>query len=209
MNVSATLNAVKLLVKPSLCLPHATIASFDKLPIAISEFLSTADHIGKPDIRAIVLDKDNCFAKPKENAIYGPYTDHFLALQSAFPHLNLLIVSNSAGTGDDIGGKEAKLLEVATGVHVFRHSIKKPGCGSDVLNHLITNSSVGLSRPSQVAVVGDRLLTDVMMANLMGAWAVWVKDGVVRNDNPFSRLEKAMPHTLGRLGFRAPSPQNP
>lgn len=30
-----------------------------------------------------------------------------------------------------------------------------------------------------MAIVGDRLTTDVMMANLMGSFAVWVKDGVV------------------------------
>lgn len=37
----------------------------------------------------------------------------------------------------------------------------------------------GVTRPDQIAMVGDRLTTDVMMANLMGSYAVWVKDGVV------------------------------
>jgi phosphatidylglycerophosphatase GEP4 len=37
----------------------------------------------------------------------------------------------------------------------------------------------GVTRPEQVAVVGDRLSTDVVMANLMGGYGVWVKDGVV------------------------------
>jgi len=37
----------------------------------------------------------------------------------------------------------------------------------------------GVTRPDQIAIVGDRLMTDVMMANLMGSYAVWVKDGVV------------------------------
>ena len=36
---------------------------------------------------------------------------------------------------------------------------------------------------SQIAVVGDRLFTDVMMANLMGSYCVWVKDGVVEEKN--------------------------
>jgi len=40
----------------------------------------------------------------------------------------------------------------------------------------------GVTRPEHVAIVGDRLTTDVMMANLMGSWAVWVKDGVVRRE---------------------------
>jgi phosphatidylglycerophosphatase GEP4 len=37
----------------------------------------------------------------------------------------------------------------------------------------------GVTGPEQVAVIGDRLTTDVMMANFMGSYAVWVKDGVV------------------------------
>jgi phosphatidylglycerophosphatase GEP4 len=38
---------------------------------------------------------------------------------------------------------------------------------------------IGVTSPDQIAVVGDRLSTDVMMANLMGSYAIWVKDGVV------------------------------
>lgn len=37
----------------------------------------------------------------------------------------------------------------------------------------------GVTRPEQIAVVGDRLSTDVMMANLMGGYGVFVKDGVL------------------------------
>ena len=94
----------------------------------------------------------------------------------------MLIVSNSAGTNDDPGHEEARHLTEATGVQVLKHSTKKPGCGPNVLGYLIKGSKNGLSRSSQVAVIGDRLFTDVMMANLMGAWSIWVKDGVVRND---------------------------
>ena len=35
-----------------------------------------------------------------------------------------------------------------------------------------------ITSPSQIAVVGDRLLTDVMMANMMGSYGFWIKDGV-------------------------------
>lgn len=34
-------------------------------------------------------------------------------------------------------------------------------------------------RADQIVVVGDRLLTDMCLANEMGSWGVWVKDGVV------------------------------
>lgn len=37
----------------------------------------------------------------------------------------------------------------------------------------------GVTSPSQIAVVGDRLSTDMMLANMMGSYGVWVQDGVV------------------------------
>lgn len=73
MNVSATFSAIKLLVKPSLCLPHVTVPTFDGISLPISRTLALANGGQEPDIRAVVLDKDNCFAKPKENIIYKPY----------------------------------------------------------------------------------------------------------------------------------------
>lgn len=73
MNVSATLKVFKLLQNPSLCLPHATVPTFDRVPSSIATALTAANGGQRPDIRAIVLDKDNCFAKPKENRIHEPY----------------------------------------------------------------------------------------------------------------------------------------
>ena len=43
-----------------------------------------------------------------------------------------------------------------------------------------------MTKPTHIAVVGDRLLTDVMMANMMGSWSVWVRDGVEEERNPVS-----------------------
>ena len=73
MNVSGTLNAFKLLFNPSLCLPHASISNFSQLPIPLSTAFNTGEKGELPDIRAVVLDKDNCFARPKENEIYEEY----------------------------------------------------------------------------------------------------------------------------------------
>ena len=96
-----------------------------------------------------------------------------------FPGPRVLIVSNSAGTRDDPHGKEAKILEHATGVKVFNHSTKKPGCGLDVFSYFQSIPNIRVDHPSHIAVIGDRLFTDVIMANKMGAWSIWIKDGVV------------------------------
>ena len=105
-----------------------------------------------------------------------------------------MIVSNSAGTNDDHHDKEAEILEKATGVEVFRHPKKKPGCAIDVLNYLRSGNVPGLTRPDQVVVVGDRIFTDVIMANMMGAWSIWVKDGVARSNGVVRLTEVYVKH---------------
>lgn len=87
-------------------------------------------------------------------------------------------------------------MEKNTGVFVLTHSAKKPGCGSDIMAYFRQHPETGVTHPSHVAVVGDRLMTDVMLANMMGAWAFWIRDGVVpmRQKSlvsaPSSRLRK-------------------
>jgi phosphatidylglycerophosphatase GEP4 len=46
------------------------------------------------------------------------------------------------------------------------------------MKHFRSAPDVEITSPSQIAVVGDRLLTDVVMANMMGSHGIWVKEGV-------------------------------
>ena len=77
MNISGTLNVFKLIREPTLCLPQATVSTFNHLPVPLSKAFEGKDG-KKVDIRAVILDKDNCFAVPHENEIYGPYKVSFL-----------------------------------------------------------------------------------------------------------------------------------
>jgi phosphatidylglycerophosphatase GEP4 len=70
LNVSATLNVFRVLARPGLCLPHATVSTFNDLPVPLNRAF---EKYGKVDIRAVVLDKDDCFARPNEKEIYKPY----------------------------------------------------------------------------------------------------------------------------------------
>lgn len=106
--------------------------------------------------------------------------DHFEKLKAAYPGRKLLIVSNTAGaTSFDGKLSLAAELEEATGLPVLPHSSKKPGCGSEIMEYFKKHPETGVSHPSQIAIVGDRLSTDIMMANLMGSWGFWIRDGVV------------------------------
>ena len=73
MNISATFSVFKLFRDPALCLPHCTISTFNQLPIPLSKAFVKRHGEKDVDIRAVVLDKDNCFARPKENVVYSPY----------------------------------------------------------------------------------------------------------------------------------------
>ena len=186
MNLSGTLNAFKVLLNPGLCLPHYTVSTFNDIPVPLSRAFR---HGEKPaDIRAVILDKDNCFAIPHQDEIHAPYRERFQELRKAYPGSRLLIVSNTAGTHDDRGHASAEILEKNTGVQVLRHSTKKPGCGDEIMAFLRSQKDVDITSPSQVVVVGDRLLTDTMMANMMGSYGVWVKDGIPGQKGFVSRL---------------------
>ncbi|KAG9240173.1 mitochondrial PGP phosphatase [Calycina marina] len=209
LNVSATFNVFRLLTRPPLCLPHATVSTFNQLPVPLNAAFDKK--YGKVDIRAVVLDKDNCFAWPKENGVYKPYEDHFQRLRTAYPGRRLLIVSNTAGALSlDTTLTLASAVTVSTGLHVLPHASKKPGCGADIMVYFAQHPETGVTRPEHVAVVGDRLSTDVMMANLMGSYAVWVKDGVVPREEigVFARLEQKIGGWLQKKGYEAPVPES-
>ncbi|KAM3505671.1 hypothetical protein MY10362_002823 [Beauveria mimosiformis] len=178
LNLSASLNATRLLFKPSICLPHHTVSTFNDLPIPLDSVLHARGL--KANIRAVVLDKDDCFAYPDAKEVYGPYKDHFEKLRKAYPGRKLLVVSNTSGaTTWDKNLSQAAEVQRSTGVHVLPHAVKKPGCGPEIMAYFEKHPETGVTDPSQVAVVGDRLTTDMMLANMMGGWGFWIRDGVV------------------------------
>lgn len=69
-NLSATLNIFRVIANPNLCLPHATVSTFKDLPVPLNKAF---EKYGKVSIKAVVLDKDDCFARPHENEVYKPY----------------------------------------------------------------------------------------------------------------------------------------
>ncbi|EGX89460.1 hypothetical protein CCM_07712 [Cordyceps militaris CM01] len=178
LNLSASLHATRLLFKPSLCLPHHTVSTFNDLPIPLDSALHARGL--QANIRAVVLDKDDCFAYPDAKEVYEPYKEHFEKLRRAYPGRKLLIVSNTSGaTTWDRDLAQAAAVARGTGVYVLPHAVKKPGCGEDVMAYFRSHPETGVTDASQVALVGDRLTTDMMLANMMGGWGFWIRDGVV------------------------------
>ena len=114
-----------------------------------------------------------------ENA--DQFQNHFASMMSMYPPAShkLLIVSNTAGTPTgDPSGADTRLLEESTQVPVLKHDTKKPGCGAEVMAYFRKHPESGVTHPGQVCIVGDRLFTDMMLANMMGSYGLWVRDGV-------------------------------
>ncbi|RKF77717.1 Phosphatidylglycerophosphatase GEP4, mitochondrial [Golovinomyces cichoracearum] len=208
-----TLNLLRLVTRPNLCLPQATISTFADLPVPLDEaFLSN----GKGNLRnrnvnieAVVLDKDNCFAVPHTNTVHEPY--QFEQLKAAYPNGRLLIVSNTAGTisVDPVGQLASEVQKATGGVRVLRHAIRKPGCHEEILEYFRHQCpGVNITRPDQIAIVGDRITTDVMLANVMGSYAVWVQNGIVPREETsiFARLEQKLVSLLIRRSYQPPEP---
>lgn len=72
-----------------------------------------------------------------------------------------------------------------------------------------------IQSPNEIAVVGDRLGTDVIMAGMMGSWSVWCKEGVFEvgeegkvGRNVLEKMEVWIERFLReRKGCMAPAPK--
>ncbi|KAJ5353763.1 hypothetical protein N7541_006327 [Penicillium brevicompactum] len=218
-----------LLKQPSQFLPHLTIPTFTHLPENLGPHLIKESGPGAPkripSIRALVLDKDNtlCAAKTttfppnilsKLSALRNSPTSPF---QTSTNPNSILIVSNRAGShstfDNEVRDLEGQLAHLR--IPVFRlpaGTEKKPFCGQEVVAWFQERGVV--ESADEIAVVGDRLGTDVLMAGMMGSWSVWCKEGVFDigeegkpERNLLEKMEVWIEKFLRRRGIEAPLPK--
>ncbi|KAI2787703.1 hypothetical protein POX_f08078 [Penicillium oxalicum] len=190
-----------LLRQPTQFLPHLTIPTFTHLPENLGPHLlkatptSTSPPARTPTIRALVLDKDNTLCPPKTTTFPPSIITKLSALRTSptspfnmthNPHA-ILIVSNRAGShptfDSEVASLESQLSHLQ--IPVFRlpaGAAKKPFCAEEVVQWFRDREVI--SSASEIAVVGDRLGTDVLMAGMMGSWSVWCKEGVFEVGEP-------------------------
>ncbi|CAG8046501.1 unnamed protein product [Penicillium salamii] len=215
-----------LLKQPSQFLPHLTIPTFAHIPENLGPHLVPKKDLQQrtPSIRALVVDKDNtlCAAKTttfppnilaKLSALRDSPTSPF---QTSTNPNSILIVSNRAGShstfDNEVRDLEAQLAHLH--IPVFRlppGTEKKPFCGEEVVAWFKERGVVQSSH--EIAVVGDRLGTDVLMAGMMGSWSVWCKEGVFDvgeegkpERNILEKMEVWIEKLLRNRGLEAPSP---
>ncbi|KAI5305004.1 hypothetical protein KEM56_005523 [Ascosphaera pollenicola] len=196
---------------PAMLMPHLVIPTFLQLPEDVGAHLllssppsSSSSGAKPPDIRALVLDKDNTLTPPEELGFPAPYLEKLAALRkSPTSPFNMernpdgvLVVSNTVGSSPKYEAEAREIEKLLAdlkipifrsfaqgkgddGAHLASQSNKKPLNHAAIVSYLKAKKAI--DSPSQIAVVGDRLATDVLMASMMGAWSVHVRDGVTMN----------------------------
>ena len=206
--------------EPSSLLPHHTIPTLLALPLPVGSSLPSLPGSGKkPTIKALVLDKDNTICPPETAVVHKAYREKIEQIKASpefagRPH-SILIVSNTAGsTRSQPHETEAKQLEQELGLPVLRQQPgrKKPLCSPDVLSYFKEHGIT--ENPAEIAFVGDRLATDVLVAREAGSWSIWCRDGWRDPVQPgkdhrgfFAKIESVMERILRqRFGKIAPLP---
>lgn len=193
-------NSLTFVGNPGLLVPHLKKRTLLDLPLSLGPSLPT-----KPRIRALVLDKDNTICPPNTTLIHPEYREAINVLKTS-PQLShhadsIIIVSNSAGsTQSSKHEREAQYLESQLRLPVLRQwklrpGLTKPRIGPYVAQYLLDRGVVSSSR--EIAVIGDRMLTDVEMARSMCSWSILLEDGWRDPEDPtksyhdiWTRLER-------------------
>lgn len=202
LNADAVRFLRRLAVRPGLALPQLrapTVSAVDFAALRAS------------GIRAVAFDKDNTLTAPYALAVHPRASAGLARAVAAFGAPGVGVVSNSAGGPDDPGFADALDVERSLGLAVVRHPLaKKPACADEVLDHFRAALGDPALALDEVAMVGDRLLTDVAFGNAFGMLTVYVERLTGEGDNKAAlaarTVERAVWLRLGSaaLGWRPP-----
>ncbi|ORX55616.1 HAD-superfamily phosphatase [Hesseltinella vesiculosa] len=184
LNWAGILNTFRVLANPSLVMPQLIVKDIREIPF---------QQLKSKGIKVMAFDKDNCLTAPYETHIHPPFEEAWQRCKDTFGADHIIIVSNSAGTPDDKNGEKAKKAEQELGVHVLRHETKKPSGGDTLMLHVQEPGS-------HIAMVGDRLLTDIVYGNLNGNLTIWTKQVITeKGDNRPAVLIRRWEHQLMKI----------
>ncbi|GJE97319.1 HAD phosphatase [Phanerochaete sordida] len=157
-NLPGTLVPLHLIFSPRLVVPSLVVRDIRQLDFY---------ELRKAGYRGAVFDKDNCLTAPHRDQLVPELTDAWCECREAFGEGNVLIVSNSAGTRVDPGEIQAESVTFHLKTPVLRHSVFKPSysCISSIRKYF--SSLPEPIRDDELLVVGDRIFTDIVMANRM------------------------------------------
>ncbi|KAI0365935.1 hypothetical protein BV20DRAFT_953358 [Pilatotrama ljubarskyi] len=195
-NLPGVLVPFHLLINPRLVVPSIVVKDIRQLDFPA---------LYKAGYRGAVFDKDNCLTVPHEDRLIPELAEAWRECRETFGPSNVLIVSNTAGSHLDAGEIEAESVSHHLSTPVLRHTSLKPSyaCIKSIRAYFAS-----LPRPirdEELVVVGDRLLTDVVMANRMSrkASSLSTKSGVdtPEKSTPVEDEGLARPERVGPLAI--------
>ncbi|KAJ7647756.1 mitochondrial PGP phosphatase-domain-containing protein [Roridomyces roridus] len=156
LNIPGILVPFQLVFKPRIILPNLIVKDIRQLDFVA---LKNAGY------RGAVFDKDNCLTLPHKDELVPELESAWDECRKTFGDGNVLIVSNSAGCNADIGGIQAESVKRHLRAPVLFHSSPKPSysCIRAIQRYFLSLRAP--VRPEQLIVVGDRIFTDVVLAN--------------------------------------------
>lgn len=206
INLPALKKLGSLLRRPSLIIPNIRVKNLKDLDLA---------SLKSKGIKYLVFDKDNTLTLTFKDELHDKVKGSIKEALEHFPG-NVAILSNSVGSSDDFGYKAAIETEKKIGIPVIRHKIKKPACMKEVRDHFekrarkanefkvvdlsdpLTTTAIRSKQveecgdegvtvhPSEICMIGDRVLTDCVFANLNGMVSVLVSPLCLKSDHPVS-----------------------
>lgn len=155
----------------SLCIPHLRLQKLAEINFC---FLKAHGFEG------VIFDKDGTLTPPYSHKLYENAKEPFQECVNAFGSDRVVVLSNSEGMESfDHNFEGAKRLEASLGVHVLRHSQKKPQGIESVHNYFRCDTK-------HIVCIGDRLLTDIYFGNSNGMFTIYVKPpGKETSRDPF------------------------
>jgi len=180
--------------QPSLALPHLKVRDIRDIDF---------QRLRRAGCAGVVFDKDNTLTAPYADCIDPRLASAVQECCDAFGPERVVVMSNSAGTADDPGHRDADRLQRSMGLTFLRRAEKKPRGIESVREHFRGCD------PSSLCMIGDRYLTDVVFGNLHGMLCVHTDQLTSRGDNPMAklmhRLERCLVAIWLRLGYVPPA----
>ena len=125
--------------------------------------------------KAVCFDKDNVLTRPKQMHLHEPFK---ASLIQAASHFHCAVLSNSVFKGGRL------FVDEGIPMDCIPHRLPKPFCTKELLAHFKGIAS------SEMLFIGDRLFTDICMANRLSMFSIYIQEPISLDDE--SRWQRMM-----------------
>jgi phosphatidylglycerophosphatase GEP4 len=195
--------------RPSWLIPHVKVTDLGDIRYS---------KLKERGIKAVIFDKDNTLTAPYQSAWFNArIQDCMNDCKLEFGASNVAICSNTAGSKKDRlkqNYADAEALQVILGLKVIKHDINKPNTPlEEIMSHFESQRAAEIGkyerlRPDEIAIIGDRLVGDILWGNSLGMLTIKTAPLTVVGEN-FAvrwarRAESSAESLLRTLRVKAP-----